>query len=136
MEMHITVGQRIKKLRTHYNLGVKEFAQKCGLSHVAIFQMEAEKTLVPHRNSLQRIAMSFGTTSDWLLNGVEDMLPEGTKEIYLENTKAEPSFKEEIYRELKTKNQMLEKEVERLWRLIDHFTNDAKTDLQRLRGAG
>lgn len=130
--MENSVGQRIKELRTHYNLSVKEFAGKCGLSHVAIFHLESGKTLKPHRSSLQRMATIFGTTADWLLFGKNEMLPNGEKEIYAEENSNEAYWKDEAYLEIKSKNMMLEKEIERLWQMISHFTSGTKPDFHRM----
>lgn len=134
--MENLIGLRIKELRTHYNLSVKEFAVKCGLSHVAIFHLENGKTLKPHRSSLQRMASIFGTTADWLLFGKNDMLPNGTKEIYAENNEQEHFWKDEAYLEIKSKNLMLEKEIERLWQMLSHFTAGTKPNFERIRDAG
>src|SRR5947207_827055 len=110
--MENSIGQRIRELRTHYNLSVKEFAVKCGLSHVAIFHLENGKTVKPHRSSLQRIAAIFGTTADWLLFGKSEMLPNGSKEIYTDENGQDNFWKDEAYLEIKGRNQMLEKEIE------------------------
>ena len=134
--METTIGQRIRELRTHYNLSVKEFAAKCGLSHVAIFHLENGKTLKPHRSSLQRMANIFGTSSDWLLFGKNEMLPNGIKEIYADENSGDGFWKDEAYLEIKSKNVMLEKEIERLWQMVSHFTSGTKPDFQRMRDAG
>src|SRR5688572_23274122 len=134
--MENSLGQRIKELRMHYNLSVKEFAVKCGLSHVAIFHLENGKTIKPHRSSLQRIASIFGTTSDWLLFGKNEMLPNGVKEIYADESMQDSFWKDEAYQEIKNKNQMLEKEIERLWQMVSHFTTGAKPDFQRMLDVG
>jgi transcriptional regulator with XRE-family HTH domain len=127
--MENTVALRVKQLRSHYNLSVKEFALKCGLSHVAIFHLENGKTLKPHRGSLQRIASIFGTSADWILYGIGEMLPNGTIQIFSDEN-GESFWKDEAFQEMKNKNAMLEKEVERLWQMIGHFTNGTKPNLQ------
>ncbi len=121
--MEKLLGQRIKELRNHYNMGVKEFAQRCGLSHVAIFHLENGRTVKPHKSSLYRIANMFGTTVEWLLYSKGEMLPNGTKEISIYEQQISNQWKEEAYQELKNKNLMMEKEIERLWKMINHFTN-------------
>src|SRR5262245_24968446 len=127
--MENSVALRIKQLRAHYNLSVKEFALKCGLSHVAIFHLENGKTLKPHRGSLQRIAGVFGTTADWILYGTSEMLPNGTMQIYSDDHGGDNFWKDEAFQEVKNKNAMLEKEVERLWQMIGHFTSGSKPNL-------
>ena len=133
--MENSIGLRIKELRAHYNLSVKEFAGKCNLSHVAIFHLENGRTSKPHRSSLQRIASIFGTTADWLLFGKNEMLPSGTKEIYSQEIGQESFWKDEAYLEIKSKNAMLEKEIERLWQMLSHFTTGAKPNFERMRDA-
>lgn len=133
--MENLIGQRVKELRLHYNLSVKEFAAKCGLSHVAIFHLENGRTLKPHRSSIQRMANIFGSSSDWLLYGKNEMLPNGTKEIYAPENANEEFWKEEAYLEIKSKNTMLEKEVERLWKILEHFATGLKPNFERIRDA-
>jgi transcriptional regulator with XRE-family HTH domain len=135
MDIDNVIGQRIKELRTHYNLSVKEFAGKCGLSHVAIFHLENGRTLKPHRSSLQRMAAVFGTTPDWLLYGKNEMLPNGSKEIYNDEDENDNFWKEEAYLEIKSKNIMLEKEIERLWQMLSHFATGAKPNFEHMRDA-
>lgn len=129
--MEKKIGQRIKELRVHYNMGIKEFGLRCGLSHVAIFHLENGKTLRPQKSSLQRIINVFGTTNDWLMYSIGDMLPNGIKDLEAEEKTAENFWKEEAYLELKTKNALLEKEVERLWQIVSHFANDSKPSYHR-----
>lgn len=128
--MENTVAHRIKQLRNHYNLSVKEFAFKCGLSHVAIFHLENGKTQKPHRGSLQRMVSVFGTSADWILYGTNQMLPGGTVQIHTEENTNGLYWKAEVLQELKNKNSMLEKEVERLWQMISHFTNGGQPNLK------
>jgi transcriptional regulator with XRE-family HTH domain len=128
--MENTVAIRIKQLRAHYNLSVKEFAVKAGLSHVAIFHLENGKTLKPHRASLQRLANVFGTSADWILYGTGEMLPAGKVQIYSDDLSFINQWKEEAFIEMKQKNSLLEREVERLWQMISHFTSGVKPNLQ------
>lgn len=122
--MEKKIGQRIKELRLQYNMGIKEFGSRCGLSHVAIFHLENGKTLRPQKSSLQRIISVFGTTNDWLMYNIGEMLPNGIKDVEADEKTAENFWKEEAYLELKNKNAILEKEVERLWQIVGHFAND------------
>jgi transcriptional regulator with XRE-family HTH domain len=128
--MENTIAFRIRQLRTHYNLSVKEFAARCSLSHVAIFHLEGGRTLKPHKSSMQRIANVYGSSADWLLFGKNEMLPNGTKE--LADSEASEYWKDEAYLEIKNRNAMLEKEVERLWQMISHFTSGQKPNFRML----
>ena len=134
--MENLIGQRIKDLRSYYNLGLKEFSEKCGLSHVAVFHLENGKTLKPHKNSLQRIASTYGTSADWILYGHSEMLPQGAKNIYAPEREQDMQWKEEAYHELKSKTQLLEKEVERLWQIISHITAHSTAGIRSVMKAG
>jgi transcriptional regulator with XRE-family HTH domain len=120
--MEKNIGSRIKKLRTHYRLGIKEFGLRCGLSHVAIFQLENGKTHKPQNSSLQKIVECYGTTYEWLRCGIGNMLPDGRQVLKESALKQENIiWKSEAYLELKNKNELLEKEVERLWQMVNHL---------------
>jgi transcriptional regulator with XRE-family HTH domain len=118
--MENNIGKRIRTLRAHYNMGMKDFAQCSGLSHVAIFHLENGRTLKPHKSSMVRIASAFGTTLEWILYGKDEMLPNGTMDMSAARDGSE--WKEEALSELRKKNQLLEKEVNRLWEIISHLT--------------
>ena len=120
--MENSLGHRIKQLRTFYNLSIEEFSSNCNLSDVAIYQIEAGKTELPRRTSLQRISLVYGTTTDWLLFGKNEMLPHGKKEIISSDEKVQNCYRsKEDYFEIQNKNFLLEKELERLWQLIGFF---------------
>ncbi len=129
--MEKTVGLRIKELRAHYNIGVKEFGTRCDLSHVAVFHFENGRTTRPHKSSLQRIANAYGTTMEWLVYGNGEMLPNGKKDLSEEDTDYDAYWKDEAYTELKSKNLLLEKEVDRLWQMVSHFTSGEKPNFQK-----
>jgi transcriptional regulator with XRE-family HTH domain len=121
--MEKNVGSRIKKLRTYYRLGIKEFGLRCGLSHVAIFHLENGKTSKPQHSSLQKMVECYGTTYEWLRYGIGNMLPSGRQVLNETALKQENIiWKNEAYLELKNKNELLEKEVGRLWQMVNRLT--------------
>jgi transcriptional regulator with XRE-family HTH domain len=125
--MEKSFGTRIKELRAYYKLGIKEFGSRCGISHVAIFNLESGKTNKPQSASLQKIITCYGTTHEWLFYGIGEMLPNGMPGIGLLETKQEDvSWREDVFLELKNKNAMLEKEVERLWQMLQHLTQHSE----------
>lgn len=134
--MENSTGLRIKQLRATYSLSVKEFASKSGLSHVAIFHLENGRTEKPHKSSLSRIASAFGTTVDWLRTGEREMLPNGKKDLEGDSMVEQLNWKNEAYLELKSKNQMLEREVERLWKVVQNLSTGMKQDYARVLDAG
>lgn len=119
--MENLIAERIKLLRKTYNLGLKDFASYCQLSHVAIFHLENGKTSLPHRRSLQKMADTFGTSINWILNGEDEMLPNGKVSLKKQDSIVSDYWKEEAYNQLKDSNKLLEKEVERLWHIIKHY---------------
>ncbi len=129
--MEKKLAHRVKELRSHYNMGIKEFGVRCGLSHVAIFHLENGRTSKPQKSSLQRIVNVFGTTQEWMLYGIGEMLPNGLKDLNAAEKEAGELWKEEAYMELKSKNLLLEKEVERLWQMLNHLTSGIKPNYQR-----
>ncbi len=129
--MEKTIGLRIKELRTHYNIGIKEFGMRCDLSHVAVFHFENGRTTRPHKASLQRIANVYGTSIEWLLYGSGDMLPNGKRDFMHETDNFDAFWKDEAYSEIKSKNILLEKEVDRLWQMVSHFTSGDKPNFQK-----
>ena len=128
--MENTIAYRIRQLRTHYNLSVKEFAAKCSLSHVAIFHLENGRTRKPHKSSMQRIANIYGSHTDWIFYGKGEMLPNGARE--LGEAESNEFWKDEAYLEIKSRNAMLEKEIDRLWQMISHLTNGMKPNFRML----
>jgi len=131
--MEECIATRVKTLRTHYNLSVKEFAHKCNLSHVAIFQLEKGKTIKPHKGTLLKLAKLFGVNIDWLLYGKGEMLPNGALNLFDFEAKAEHVWREEAYQEIKQKNFLLEKEIERLWHLLEAFTKQENNNFKNVR---
>ncbi len=133
--MENLIGKRVKSLRNAYNLGLKDFAAYCGLSHVAIFHLESGKTAKPHRNSIQRIANHFGTTSNWLLYGEDCMLPNGKAPLDLQPSPDQNDWKESAFEELKNTNHLLEQENERLWQLIQNMQIMRNKSLEQVKEA-
>ncbi len=130
--MENILHKRTKELRTHYNKGAEEFAQRYSLSHVSIFHLENGRTLKPHKSSLVNIMCVFDDHIEYLVHGNNEMLANGSKEISLRGQQSFNQSKEEPYLKLKTLNQMLENQVERLWQMINHFTDVNKVNFQRL----
>lgn len=108
-------GKRLSELRLAYCLSAIEFGFKCGLSGVAIFNLERGKSSTMKRKSIENIIATYGTTKEWLLLGEGVMLPNG--KIKFDQKNSTPEDLKLI--ELKIKNAMLEKEVERLCKLLE-----------------
>jgi hypothetical protein len=78
----------------------------------------------------------FGAKIDWILYGQGEMLPNGSSLLHDTELNKESRWQEEAYHELKQKNLLLEREVERLWQLLSHYTNSVKPDYENIRILG
>lgn len=67
------VAIRIKTLRTYFKYNALDFSLKCDLSPLVILKAEAGFTK-PQKRTLEKIALAFGTTKNWLLSGEGRML--------------------------------------------------------------
>lgn len=115
MEVHSTTGRRIKILRDHYRLNVKNFAFGCRVSDVTIFKIEKGSGI--SEKTLSKIIFTYGTTKEWLTEGKGEMLPEGTKELPFDEI--EKRYTENICEQLISKNERIEKELEKIWRVLN-----------------
>ena len=69
----------------------------------------------------------YGTKYEWLRYGIGNMLRDGRQNLNEAALKQENvTWKNEAYLELKNKNELLEKELERLWQMINNLTQDAE----------
>lgn len=67
----MTVGERIKELRTQKKLTQTELAKLVKLTYIQIGRYEANKSN-PSSDVLQRLAQALDTTTDFLMKGTED----------------------------------------------------------------
>ena len=94
---------------------------------MAIFHLENGKTNKPQNNSLQKIVGCYGTTYERLVYGIGNMLRSGRQVLNEAALKQENIiWKNEAYIELKNKNELLEKELARLWQMVNHLTQHAE----------
>jgi transcriptional regulator with XRE-family HTH domain len=117
VKMENSVAERIRKLRMHYKLSVDYFAEGCKLSNVTVFNLERGEKI--SKKSVAKIVRFYGTSSEWLLFGKGKMLPGGKKEIHYKNIEKEIVWKEKTFLEMERKGDLMEKEIEKLWQMID-----------------
>lgn len=67
----LTVGVRIKELRTQKKLNQPELARIIGLTYIQIGRYETGKSN-PSADVLNRLAQALDTTTDFLMKGTED----------------------------------------------------------------
>lgn len=116
--MEQIIGSRIKELRAQYNLDVYTFAERCCLSPQVIYAIENGKTTKPHISTLAKIANTLGSNVNWILYGTGEMLATGIKVKFKEEKLPRSISEDETYAALKTKNALLESELEKLWQLV------------------
>lgn len=119
------IGDRIKILRTQYNMSLREFAAKCEVSYVIIHKYETRKKNHPNITTLYKIVNVFGTTIDWLVEGKGDMLPNGMNYKVVRENELFNFWQDEAFLQQESRIETLEKEINRLWGIINHFTNPA-----------
>lgn len=120
-----TIGDRIKILRTHYNMSLREFATKCEVSYVIIHKYEARKKNHISVSTLYKIVNIFGTTIDWLVEGKGQMLPNGMNYKAVRENELFNFWQDEAFIQQEFRIETLEKEINRLWSIINHFTNSS-----------
>lgn len=67
----MSIGERIKELRTAKKLTQSELANLVGLSYIQVGRYETGKS-APSADVLNKLADALGTTNDFLMNGSGD----------------------------------------------------------------
>lgn len=71
----MTIGERVKKVRKHFDLTTTSFGKQIGVTNASVSMMENGKTNVTERTILA-ISKEFGVRKEWLRNGSGKMLNE------------------------------------------------------------
>lgn len=67
----MSIGDRIKELRTKLKMTQTDLAKKVGLSYIQVGRYETKKSK-PSSEILQKLAVALDTTTDYLINGGTD----------------------------------------------------------------
>lgn len=67
----MSIGDRIKELRTKLKMTQTDLAKKVGLSYIQVGRYETQKSK-PSSEILQKLAVALETTIDYLMNGGSD----------------------------------------------------------------
>lgn len=67
----MSIGERIKELRTQKKLTQTELAKLVGLTYIQVGRYEIQKS-IPSSDVLQKLATALDTTADFLMNGSSD----------------------------------------------------------------
>jgi transcriptional regulator with XRE-family HTH domain len=76
-----SIADRVVLLRKEYNLTVDKFGIMLNKSGVAVYNIEKGITKTPQESTIELMVEVFGTTRDWLIHGVGQMLPAGKLSI-------------------------------------------------------
>jgi len=71
--MENTLSQRIKMLRSHFDLTQTEFARKIEITMQSVSSWERGLTN-PRKSDLKKVVKSFGINKEWLIDGKGEML--------------------------------------------------------------
>ncbi len=134
--MEDSVGKKIRELRLFYGLEVYAFAFRCKVSPASIYKLEGDKTLRPHFNTIRKIAAAYNVPVGWLMPDLFEKQARMPFTKPWKETITGDYWKKETFDEMKAKSEMLRKEIEQLWIMIDHFTKDEKPNLRKVRGTG
>lgn len=67
-----TIAERLKKIRSEYELTQKEFSKRIGVTNAHISRMEKGIT-IPSESLVKLICKEFGVNEEWLKEGLEPM---------------------------------------------------------------
>lgn len=90
----MSIGSRVEQARKHAGLSKAGLANACGISKQGIGQIENGATKEPKPSNLLKIAKVCGVSSDWLIDGLGQMVAAGTVEMTLAEPLANYSINE------------------------------------------
>ena len=67
-----TPGERLRALRTHAGLSLRELGKRAQIDHAYLARMEADKAPSPVYQTVARIARELGVSTDTLMQGERD----------------------------------------------------------------
>ena len=77
------IHTRLKEVRTHFKLSIREFSKEIYFSHSVYGQVEYG-TREPNNRIIQLIVSRFNVNKEWLLNGNGEMFTSSPPDIRLE----------------------------------------------------
>lgn len=114
----MTIGDRIKQLRSEHNLTQSALAEQVGLSYIQIGRYEKGKSK-PSSRVLQQLAGALDTTADFLMNGKTEQVQAQLAD-------------RELLRQFQEVEQLPERDKSIIKELIDAFLTKRK--VQQLAG--
>jgi hypothetical protein len=118
--MENAVNQRIIMLKEHFKMLNMEFCTKVNISTGTMSNIQNDGNVSP--KVIRSISESLNVNKEWLLNGKGKMLIDTSK---VELSASNP-WKDEAYFAVKEENNVLKKELDRMWQMVQHLTGGAK----------
>jgi len=78
-----SIKDRLKQVRTHFNLTIREFSKEIYFSHGVYGQVE-HGTREPNERIIQLISSKFSINKDWIKTGKGEMFLENSSDFRLE----------------------------------------------------
>lgn len=117
MKSKTTLGSRVKSLRETYGLSQESFGRYINISYVAVANIEKEKTLNPHSDTMSGICSVYGTTMSWLEKEEGKMLPEGKRLLNVRQT-VNDLYQDALYKELKQDKETWQQKYNELFQMF------------------
>jgi transcriptional regulator with XRE-family HTH domain len=115
--MENSINSRVILLKNHFKLDTKQFVAKANISPTTLWSIEKGGEMKP--KTIKQIADSFNVDISWLLTGEGEMLAKDN------DSKTDP-WKDALVSQIKDENNRLQKELERVWQMVQHLTGGAK----------
>lgn len=121
--MKTTINERLRELREALRLNPTQFAVELGVSSSLIQKIETGEKPVSSK-VVSAILSKWSVSQVWLQDGKGEMTPEGKIEpISPESGNNADQWQRDAFTEIRSKNQILEKEIERVWKIVHYLTN-------------
>lgn len=126
----MTINERVKCIRKHYNLTMEKFGEHFGITKTAISLIESGKNSVTDAN-IKSICREFNVNEHWLRTGEGEMflLPEDEEAAYVADLLMETDneFYDLIISIMKTYSEFGEKEKD----VLKSFAKNLKNNLNK-----
>lgn len=123
--MKTTVNTRIVDVLKSSGIDELELASRIGKHPSTVYRIINGEN-EPSRTTVKLISEALHVNYDWLLTGIGDK-----KIIKIES---ENPWKDALVSQVKEENTRLEKECERLWKMIEYYTSGAKPNFLKALG--
>lgn len=124
----MTVGERVKFLRSSMDLSQKVFGEKISISAPSVARIESGENN-PSERTIRLICQEFGVSYAWLKDGVGDMLvEEGEDDAVNRIMLGQDEFPKQVFR-------ALAKLPPEAWEAFRSFCESLKSDSNKKSGA-